>query len=125
MDMFESQRSEQMSREAPLAARLRPDTLDAFVGQEHLVGEGHVIRQAIETGQIPSIILWGPPGSGKTTLSSVIANTTESHFSSVSALGSAGDFTSRRLYFLSMRYTASTRPSRMLCCPSSRTVPLR
>jgi putative ATPase len=96
MDMFERQRSEQMSREAPLAARMRPTTLDAFVGQEHLVGEGHVIRQAIETGQIPSIILWGPPGSGKTTLASVIANTTESHFSSVSAV-SAGVADLRRI----------------------------
>jgi putative ATPase len=96
MDMFERQRSEQMSKEAPLAARMRPGILDAFVGQEHLVGEGHVIRQAIETGQIPSIILWGPPGSGKTTLASVIANTTDSHFSSVSAV-SAGVADLRRI----------------------------
>ncbi len=96
MDMFERQRSEQMSKEAPMAARMRPDTLDAFVGQEHLVGEGHVIRQTIETGQIPSIILWGPPGSGKTTLAFVIANTTDSHFSSVSAV-SAGVADLRRI----------------------------
>jgi putative ATPase len=96
MDMFERQRSEQMGREAPLAARMRPDTLDDFVGQEQLVGEGHVIRQAIETSQIPSIILWGPPGSGKTTLAFVIANTTESYFSSVSAV-SAGVADLRRI----------------------------
>jgi len=96
MDMFERQREGQMGRDAPLAARMRPATLDAFVGQEHLVGEGHVIRQAIESGQIPSIILWGPPGSGKTTLAFVIANTTDSHFSSVSAV-SAGVADLRRI----------------------------
>ena len=96
MDMFERQGSELMSKEAPLAARVRPNVLDAFVGQDHLVGEGHVIRQSIETGQIPSIILWGPPGSGKTTLASVIANTTDSHFSSVSAV-SAGVADLRRI----------------------------
>jgi putative ATPase len=96
MDMFERQREGQMGRDAPLAARMRPATLDDFVGQEHLVGEGHVIRQAIESGQIPSIILWGPPGSGKTTLAFVIANTTDSHFSSVSAV-SAGVADLRRI----------------------------
>ncbi|HEY32307.1 MAG TPA: AAA family ATPase [Dehalococcoidia bacterium] len=96
MDMFDRQREEQMSKGAPLAARMRPATLDAFVGQEHLVGEGHVIRNAIESGQIPSVILWGPPGSGKTTLAFVIANTTDSHFSSVSAV-SAGVADLRRI----------------------------
>ncbi|UCB42499.1 MAG: AAA family ATPase [Dehalococcoidales bacterium] len=96
MDMFERQREGQMSREAPLAARMRPTSLDDFVGQGHLVGEGHVIRNAIEGGQIPSVILWGPPGSGKTTLAFVIANTTDSHFSSVSAV-SAGVADLRRM----------------------------
>jgi putative ATPase len=74
---------------APLAARMRPNTLEEFVGQKHLVGEGRVLRKAIEAGRTPSIILWGPPGSGKTTLANVIANTTNSHFSPVSAV-SAG-----------------------------------
>jgi len=85
-DMFEKQFEELRKKEAPLAARMRPNTLSEFVGQEHLVGEGRVLRKAIDSGQLPSMILWGPPGSGKTTLASIIANTTSSHFSSVSAV---------------------------------------
>jgi putative ATPase len=65
---------------------MRPDSLREFVGQEHIVGEGRVLRKAIESGQLPSMILWGPPGSGKTTLATIIANTTSSYFSSVSAV---------------------------------------
>jgi putative ATPase len=65
---------------------MRPSTLSEFVGQVHIVGEGRVLRKAIESGQLPSMILWGPPGSGKTTLAFIIANTTESHFASVSAV---------------------------------------
>ncbi len=86
MDIFEHQFEEQKKKEAPLAARMRPTTLKEFVGQEHIVGEGRVLRKAIESGQLPSMILWGPPGSGKTTLATIIANTTASHFSSVSAV---------------------------------------
>ena len=86
MDIFDHQFEEQKKKEAPLAARMRPTTLKEFVGQEHIVGEGRVLRKAIESGQLPSMILWGPPGSGKTTLATIIANTTASHFSSVSAV---------------------------------------
>ncbi len=78
-----------MSKEAPLAARMRPRSLEEFVGQEHIIGRGRVLRKAIESGQLPSIILWGPPGSGKTTLAFIVANTTNSHFSPISAV-SAG-----------------------------------
>ncbi len=85
-DMFEKQFEELKKREAPLAARMRPNNLQEFVGQEHLIGEGRVLRKAIDSGQLPSMILWGPPGSGKTTLASIIANTTSAHFSSVSAV---------------------------------------
>ena len=86
MDMFEKQFEDLKKKEAPLAARMRPDTLKDFVGQDHIVGEGRVLRKAIESGQLPSMILWGTPGSGKTTLATIIANTTSSHFSSVSAV---------------------------------------
>ncbi len=89
MDMFEHKFEEQKSKEAPLATRIRPSTLHEFVGQEHLIGKGHVLRKAIETGQPPSVILWGPPGSGKTTLAYIIAHATNSHFSPISAV-SAG-----------------------------------
>lgn len=73
----------------PLAARMRPRTLDEFVGQEHIVGAGHALRRAIETDTVPSLILWGPPGTGKTTLAEIIARMTGAHFASLSAV-SAG-----------------------------------
>jgi len=88
MDLFEHQRQRLTSQEAPLAARMRPRTLADFVGQEHLVGEGRVLRKSIEADQLSSVILWGPPGSGKTTLANVIAAITKSHFSPVSAVSS-------------------------------------
>ncbi len=72
----------------PLAARMRPLNLDEFVGQEHLVGEGKILRQMIENDRIPSMILWGPPGVGKTTLANVIANLTKAEFVNFSAVTS-------------------------------------
>jgi len=70
----------------PLADRIRPQKLDDFVGQEHLVGKKGLIRQLIKSDQIPSMIFWGPPGSGKTTLAQIIAETTRSHFLHYSAV---------------------------------------
>ena len=86
MDMFEQKSDERKDLEAPLATRMRPATFSDFVGQEHLIGSGRVLRKAIETDKIPSVILWGPPGSGKTTLAYIIADATESHFSPISAV---------------------------------------
>ncbi|MDD5094668.1 MAG: replication-associated recombination protein A [Dehalococcoidia bacterium] len=86
MNLFDLNREKQLQKEAPLAARMRPRSFAEFVGQEHIVGEGRVLRRAIEQDQIPSIILWGPPGSGKTTLAFVVAAVTRSHFSPVSAV---------------------------------------
>jgi putative ATPase len=87
MDLFEHSRQEQIRREAPLAARVRPRTLDEFVGQEHIVGEGRLLRRAIEADRLfSSLIFWGPPGCGKTTLAMVIANSTASHFETISAV---------------------------------------
>jgi putative ATPase len=73
-------------REAPLADRMRPKTLEEFVGQEHLLGSGKILRHAIESDHLPSMILWGPPGSGKTTLAMMIASTTGAQFLAFSAV---------------------------------------
>ena len=87
MDLFEHSRQEQIRREAPLAARMRPRTLDEFVGQEHIAGEGRLLRRAIEADRLfSSLIFWGPPGTGKTTLATIVANTTASHFETISAV---------------------------------------
>jgi putative ATPase len=77
------------SPQAPLADRLRPQTLDQLVGQQHLTGKGSVLRTAIEHGKPPSMILWGPPGTGKTTIAGIIANTLQVPFYTLSAI-SAG-----------------------------------
>ncbi|MCL0092419.1 replication-associated recombination protein A [Dehalococcoidia bacterium] len=89
MTLFDLHREQQLEREAPLAARMRPRCFAEFVGQEHIVGEGRVLRKAIEQDLIPSMIFWGPPGSGKTTLAFVIAAVTSSHFSPISAVSAA------------------------------------
>ena len=88
-DLFDYQSGEQKRKEAPLATRMRPGALHQFVGQEHLVGQGRVLRKAIESGQVPSIILWGPPGCGKTTLAFVIAKSTKARFSAISAVSAS------------------------------------
>ena len=80
----------------PLAARVRPRDVEEFVGQEHLVGEGRVLRRAIEAGQLPSFILWGPPGSGKTTLAAIAAKRAGARFVAISAV-SAGVADLRRI----------------------------
>src|SRR5438034_1249035 len=73
---------------APLAERMRPETLDELVGQQHLTGKGSILRTAIERGKIPSILLWGPPGTGKTTIANIIAHTLNAPFIQLSAISS-------------------------------------
>jgi putative ATPase len=86
-NLFDHALEKRLEREAPLAARLRPQTLDQFVGQDEIVGEGRLLRRAIISDRLfSSIILWGPPGTGKTTLAMVIANQTKSHFETLSAV---------------------------------------
>lgn len=86
MDLFSLQGEESQQRMAPLAARMRPRTLDELVGQEAIVGPGKLLRRAIETDQLSSIILYGPPGTGKTTIAKVIAGHTKSYFHIINAV---------------------------------------
>lgn len=88
MDLFEANRQDQLTRRGPLATRMRPRSLDELVGQEHVLGPGTLLRKAIESDRLASIILWGPPGSGKTTLARIVASTTHAEFTSVSAVTS-------------------------------------
>jgi putative ATPase len=88
MDMFEPVEAQQFDPGAPLAARMRPRSFDEFVGQQDIVGPGRMLRLSIERDQLGSLILWGPPGSGKTTLAEVIARTTQSRFVALSAVTS-------------------------------------
>ena len=80
MDLFDYMRENNMEKEAPLAARLRPTTLDEVVGQQHIIGKDKLLYRAIQADKISSIIFYGPPGTGKTTLAKVIANTTSAEF---------------------------------------------
>ena len=87
MDLFDHSLQEQLSAEAPLAARMRPRTLDEIVGQEHILGPGTLLRRAIEADRLfSSVIFYGPPGTGKTTIARVIATQTKAEFVSLSAV---------------------------------------
>ena len=77
-----------MSIQQPLAERMRPKSLDDYLGQKHLVAQGAVLRKAIESGRIPSMILWGPPGVGKTTLANIISKSLDRQFYTLSAVNS-------------------------------------
>ncbi len=85
MDLFEYMRNTNMEKEAPLAARLRPLTLDEVVGQQHIIGKDKLLYRAIQADKLSSIIFYGPPATGKTTLAKVIANTTSAEFTQINA----------------------------------------
>jgi putative ATPase len=107
----------------PLAERLRPKTLDDYIGQKHLVGPGAILRKMIDAGRISSFILWGPPGVGKTTLAQIIANKLETPFYTLSAVTSGvkdvpratASFHSPARFCLLMKSIGSASRSRILC----------
>ena len=113
---------------APLAERLRPKTLDQYIGQSHLVGPNGVFRKFFETGNVPSFILWGPPGVGKTTLAKIVATQLQRPFFTLSAVTSGVkdvreviEAAPNRPFCSSTKSTASTSRSRTLCWePSNR-----
>lgn len=85
-DLFSAAMTERLARTAPLASRMRPQTLDEVVGQDHLLGPGKPLRRLIETDRLSSVILWGPPGTGKTTLASLVASASSKRFIPMSAV---------------------------------------
>jgi putative ATPase len=85
MDLFAGNRQKNLDKAAPLAARMRPRTLDEFAGQQHFLGEGKLLRRMLEADRLSSVIFYGPPGTGKTTLASLIANYSKSHFEQLNA----------------------------------------
>ncbi|MBQ7838930.1 MAG: AAA family ATPase, partial [Lachnospiraceae bacterium] len=85
MDLFEYMRETNKEKESPLAARLRPTTLDEVVGKQHIIGKDKLLYREIKADKLSSIIFYGPPGTGKTTLARVIANTTSAEFTSINA----------------------------------------
>lgn len=86
MELFDHALAKQLEKEAPLADRMRPRTLEEFVGQSHILGSGRLLRRAIQADQLSSLIFYGPPGTGKTTLARIIANTTKASFLSINAV---------------------------------------
>jgi putative ATPase len=88
MDLFDSPAPKERRTSTPLAERMRPLNLDEFVGQQHLLGRGKLLREMVDTGKLHSLILWGPPGSGKTTLAQILANSGGAHCIHFSAVSS-------------------------------------
>lgn len=86
MNLFEYASSDEVAKQQPLAARMRPRTLDEFIGQSHIIGPKCLLRRAIEADQLSSLIFYGPPGTGKTTLARIIANSTRAHFIAINAV---------------------------------------
>ena len=100
MDLFDYMREQNMEKEAPLASRLRPTTLEEVVGQQHIIGKDKLLYRAIKADKLSSVIFYGPPGTGKTTLAKVIAR----------------ECTGRRQSCSWMRSIDSIKDSRIICC---------
>ena len=85
MDLFDYMRTNTMKSEAPLASRMRPETLEEIVGQQHIIGKDKLLYRAIRADKLGSVIFYGPPGTGKTTIAKVIAHTTKAEFTQINA----------------------------------------
>lgn len=128
MDLFDFANNKNNKELKPLAERMRPETLEEFIGQEHILSKGKMLYRAIVTDNISSAIFYGPPGVGKTTLARIIANTTKANFYELSAVNSgtsdvkkiikeADDnqkFYSKKQYYLLMKYIDSTKLNRIV-----------
>lgn len=135
MDLFDYVRQNTMKNESPLASRIRPETLDEVVGQQHIIGKDKLLYRAIQADKISSIIFYGPPGTGKTTLAKVIANTTSADFKQINATVAGKriwkmslhrqkiilECTEKRRYCLSMRFIDLIKDNRIIFCLLSRT----
>ena len=135
MSLFADSEKRNRERAQPLAARMRPRSLDEFVGQQHFLGEGKLLRRLIAADRLGSVIFYGPPGTGKTTLATLLASATKSLFVQLNAVTSGVkelrevletartklERDGARRCCSSTRFTASTRPSKTRCCPMSRT----
>lgn len=132
MDLFDF--TDNKKRAEPLAQRMRPRSLDDFIGQEHIVGRGKLLRRAIEADQLTSVIFYGPPGTGKTTLAMVISGMTKSKFVRLNAV-TAGvkdlrnvidearenlKYYQKKPFFSWMKFTVLIKRSKMPCCPQLR-----
>lgn len=138
MDLFDYMREKTQEQESPLASRMRPQTLEEVVGQQHIIGKDRLLYRAIKADKLGSIIFYGPPGTGKTTLAKVIAHTTSAEFKQINATVAGkkdmeqvvneakellGMYRKKRSCLLT-RSTDLTRDSRTICCHLWRTVPL-
>lgn len=138
MDLFDYMREKTQEQESPLASRMRPQTLEEVVGQQHIIGKDKLLYRAIKADKLGSIIFYGPPGTGKTTLAKVIAHTTSAEFKQINATVAGkkdmeqvvneakellGMYRKKRSCLLT-RSTDLTRDSRTICFHSWRTVPL-
>ena len=114
MDLFDYMREQNMEKEAPLASRLRPTTLEEVVGQQHIIGKDKLLYRAIKADKLSSVIFYGPPGTGKTTLAKVIANTTSAEFTQLNVMRA----------FMSPSFTVSSTPTTLNIAAPVSAVPL-
>ena len=116
MDLFEYNYMQRGEQNAPLASRMRPVVLDEFVGQEHIIAKNKLLYRAIQCDKLSSIILYGPSGTGKTTLAKIIANTTKNNFQQLNATTSGIKDIKKRLYYLLMKFIDLIKHNKMFYC---------